>query len=117
MKKKLIKDIERETSETAPGFLHVLNSLCLKSYGKKCIDLLLLDPEKLINIVSNYTNNIMETKTIIKLLFIKPLLSAINEECDLDQWTELFICDPNTFKEEISGLMKNKLDLNTLRTS
>lgn len=111
--KKLLGKIEKEASKNVPGFLYVLNNLCLKNYSRKCTELLLLDPEKLMNIIIAYTNDNIAARTIAKLAFIKPLLFAINNtmskdvDLDSDPWVELLINAPNTFREKILKIIEN----------
>ena len=84
-----------------PGLLNVLNTLCLRLYNVKCANLLITDPEKLLYIVVKHAGDITTAKIILRDLFIKPLLSAIDSAESPDALLNLIESSPHLLKEKV----------------
>ncbi|MEM1628458.1 MAG: hypothetical protein QXP02_03450 [Desulfurococcaceae archaeon] len=92
--------------DVAPGFINMLNGVCLVSFNKECIDLLLDEPGKFATLLLRY-NEPGVVEFIVEKLILKPVLSDMGRGHDAGLLAKLFLEDPIEFKRTLEELLKH----------
>lgn len=101
----LVKTLEKAVfergSKTFPGYLALLRTLCMKRFNMSCVELFLVDPEALFQLVISCTGNTVTAKLIVKSLFLKPILATIGLSNNVESFIDMLMRDPREFKEKL----------------
>lgn len=95
--------VKKYLDQVAPGFLHALNSYCLRKRGVDCVSLLLEDPEELRALLIE--KNPLPVVEFVGKLLVKPLLAQVKKEELSDLLARVFVEDPPKFKKMLGEVL------------